>query len=127
VQPTYLYELAYTVPKIDAAPHGADNPLVFGDFAGGTADRFYVQPVAADTESLGKMMRRARTEFAHTGDPGWDAVTSENLPTMVRRRTVSSPTPRTHARGVRAGTGSGGPDRSLTFRNSRLNVVVTGA
>jgi len=82
-RPTYLYELTYTVPRIDGAPHGADNPLIFGNFAGGTADRFYVQPVAADTELLGSRMRRAWVGFARTGDPGWDAVTSENLPTMV--------------------------------------------
>jgi carboxylesterase type B len=31
--PTYLYELAYTVPKGDlGSPHGSDNPLIFGNF-----------------------------------------------------------------------------------------------
>jgi hypothetical protein len=41
------------------SPHGADNPLIFGNFTGGTADRFYVQPVAAETERLGTTTRRA--------------------------------------------------------------------
>ena len=43
--PTYLFELAYTVPKWQGmlgAPHSADHPLVFGNFEGGVADRFYV-------------------------------------------------------------------------------------
>jgi para-nitrobenzyl esterase len=81
--PTYLFELAYTVPRMDGAPHGADNPLIFGNFAGGTADRFYVQPVAAETERLGARMRRAWARFAHTGDPGWDRFTGDGQQTML--------------------------------------------
>ncbi|MBV9919622.1 MAG: carboxylesterase family protein, partial [Pseudonocardia sp.] len=81
--PTHLFELAYSVPRMDGAPHGADNPLVFGNFAGGTADRFYVQPVAAETERLGTRMRRAWARFAHAGDPGWDRFTGDGQQTMV--------------------------------------------
>jgi carboxylesterase type B len=49
---THLYELAYTVPKMNGAfgsPHGSDNPLVFGNFRGSVTDRFYVYPPAAET------------------------------------------------------------------------------
>jgi len=84
--PTHLFELAYTVPQRDGilgAPHSADHPLVFGNFCGGIADRYYVQPVAADTEGLGNRMRRAWADFAHTGNPGWAPFTPETLRTMV--------------------------------------------
>ena len=76
----------YTVPQGDGilgAPHSADHPLVFGNFCGGIADRYYVQPVAADTEGLGNGMRRAWADFAHTGNPGWAPFTPETLRTMV--------------------------------------------
>jgi len=84
--PTYLFELAYTVPKwqgLLGAPHSADHPLVFGNFEGGVADRMYVSPVDADTERLGDRMRQAWAEFAYTGKPGWDEFTSDGLQTMV--------------------------------------------
>jgi para-nitrobenzyl esterase len=83
---TYLFELAYTVPKLNGAygaPHGADNPLIFGNFGGGTAERFYVDPPAPDTDRLSSVMRRAWTEFARTGDPGWDILTAGGLETMI--------------------------------------------
>ncbi len=84
--PTYLFELAYTVPQHDGilgAPHSADHPLIFGNFAGGVADRMYVQPVATGTEALGKQMRRTWAGFARTGDPGWDPFSADGLQTMV--------------------------------------------
>jgi para-nitrobenzyl esterase len=84
--PTYLFELAYTVPQhggILGAPHSADHPLVFGNFSGGVADRFYVQPVAADTQQLGDHMRRAWVDFARTGNPGWSAFTTGRTQTMI--------------------------------------------
>ncbi len=84
--PVHLFELAYTVPRAGGllgAPHSADHPLVFGNFAGGIADRYYVRPVAAETERLGRRMRRAWADFARTGDPGWAPFTGEDLRTMV--------------------------------------------
>jgi len=84
--PTYLFELAYTVPRhggILGAPHSSDHPLIFGNFKGGVADRMYVQPVGAQTERLGRRMRRDWAGFAHTGDPGWDPFTTDGMQTMV--------------------------------------------
>lgn len=84
--PTYLFERAYTVPRHDGilgAPHSADHPLVFGNLSGGIADRYYVQPVAAETDRLGRRMRRAWASFAHHGDPGWAAFTTDGLQTMI--------------------------------------------
>jgi para-nitrobenzyl esterase len=43
----------------------------------------YVQPVVAETELLGRRMRRAWAAFANTGDPGWDPFTTDGLQTMV--------------------------------------------
>jgi carboxylesterase type B len=77
-QPTYLFELAYTVLRMAGAPHGADNPLIFGNFAGGTADRFYVDPAAPETEQLGSRMRKAWARFAHAGNPGWEPFTAKS-------------------------------------------------
>lgn len=46
------------------APHGSDNPLIYGNFRGGTADRFFVHPPVTETEQLGMLIRRAWTAFA---------------------------------------------------------------
>ncbi len=102
--PTYLFELACTVPQhggILGAPHSADHPLIFGNLAGGVADRFYVQPVSADIEQLGNRMRRAWVNFAWTGDPGWHQFTPTELETMVYDN-VSREQPYQHARTLQA-------------------------
>ena len=84
---SYLYELTYQVPGMGGllgAPHGADVPLIFGNFQGGSADLPYGgDPPSAQTEALGETMRAAWTSFARTGDPGWPAFTTAELLTKV--------------------------------------------
>lgn len=84
---SYLYELAYPVPGMGGAlgtPHGADVPLIFGNFQGGSADLPYGgDPPSAQTEALGETMRAAWTSFARTGDPGWPAFTTAERLTQV--------------------------------------------
>jgi para-nitrobenzyl esterase len=83
---TYFYELTYPVPGMGGAlgaPHGADVPLVFGNFRGGSANLTYVDPPSAETEVLGVRMRAAWTSFARTGDPGWAAFTAAERLTQI--------------------------------------------
>jgi para-nitrobenzyl esterase len=99
--PTHLFEFAHSVPKLDAAPHGGENPLIFGNFAGGTAERFYVAPASAGTEALGTYLRGIWAAFAHTGDPGWAPYTEHDGGAMVFD-TASSRRPYPHARTLAA-------------------------
>lgn len=83
---TYLYELTYPVPGMGGAlgaPHGADVPLVFGNFRGGSAGMTYEDPPSAEIERLGKKMRTAWTAFARAGDPGWANFTAAERLTRV--------------------------------------------
>ena len=85
---TYLYELTYPVPGMGGAlgaPHGADVPLVFGNFRGGSAALTYDDGglPSAEAEALGEQMRAAWTGFARTGNPGWAAFTASERLTQV--------------------------------------------
>ncbi|MDH6109468.1 para-nitrobenzyl esterase [Kitasatospora sp. MAP12-15] len=84
----YLYQLATALPADGdfgavGAPHGADTPLVFGNYRLCEANPFYPDPPGARTEALGTAIRRAWTAFARTGDPGWPAFDAERRLTRV--------------------------------------------
>ncbi|GAA0556053.1 carboxylesterase family protein [Actinomadura livida] len=66
--PVHLYELAWSANGLGAC-HGLDVPLVWGNLAGGIADLLIRDATAAD--QLSSRIRRAWTEFAASGDPGW--------------------------------------------------------
>ncbi|MCZ4602827.1 carboxylesterase family protein [Streptomyces sp. Lzd4kr] len=74
--PVFAYELTEPAPADGAlgAYHGADVPLVFGNFTGTGAARGYPTTPSARTEALGCRMRAAWADFAHTGLPGWPAI-----------------------------------------------------
>lgn len=69
----YAYELAWRTSvngkPVDGSPHGADLPLVFGNFGAGP---FGGEPTAAEL-ALSTRMRTAWTSFAERGEPGWPA------------------------------------------------------
>ena len=131
-QPTYLFELAYTVPRgagALGAPHGADNPLIFGNFAGGTADRFYVRPVSsedrtarqADASGLGPVRAHRR--------PGMGPVHRRGAPDdgVRHRMRTASLSPRTHIACLRPSAVRGpGPGRPLITEGDDMadDIVV---
>ncbi len=83
---THLYELTHPVPGMGGVlgtPHGADVPLVFGNFRGGSAEIAFGDPPSPEIEGLGEAMRAAWTGFARTGDPGWAAFDGREKLTRV--------------------------------------------
>lgn len=83
---SHVYELTLAVPGRHGslgAPHGADVPLVFGNFDGGSAALTYGGRPSAAAEELGRSMRAAWTAFARTGDPGWPLFGPADLSTQV--------------------------------------------
>jgi para-nitrobenzyl esterase len=63
---TWLYDLAWA-----SAAHGIDVPLVFGTGDTRFAARLLGSPPPAGYAELSERIRRAWTDFAATGDPGW--------------------------------------------------------
>jgi carboxylesterase type B len=53
--------------------------MIFGNYVGGTATRFYAEPVPQDTLHLAETMCHAWTQFAGTGDPGGKDWTLANF------------------------------------------------
>lgn len=77
----HVYELTWTVPAMGGAlgaPHGADLPLVFGNFDASPGRELLggVSP-SAQVLALSAFVRRAWTEFARAGDPGWPAYDAQ--------------------------------------------------
>ncbi len=69
----YLYELTWPAPGLGGALgacHGLDVPLVFGNLTAGQPALLIGEPTA-EAAAVSQMLRRAWTDFATTGDPGW--------------------------------------------------------
>ncbi len=71
----WLYELTWPAPGMGGsfgACHGLDVPLVFGNLTAGQPAVLIGEP-SAEAFALSAQMRRAWTDFALHGDPGWPA------------------------------------------------------
>lgn len=66
----HLYELTWPTPGLGAC-HALDVPLAWGNLTGGIADVLIADRTAAG--ELSAEIRRAWTDFAKSGDPGWPA------------------------------------------------------
>lgn len=104
--PTYLYELAHTVPVADGrlgAPHCSDLPLVFGDFREGLGIELYAGEPSPDDRRLGEMMRAAWASFLLDGDPGWTPYDLDEQPARIftsAESVVTAPYPETASQAV---------------------------
>lgn len=82
----HLYELAWSAPAnggVLGACHGLDGPLAFGNLTDGFAGRLIGSPTPPEAEELSTQFRKAWTDFAATGDPGWPAYDSDRRLTRV--------------------------------------------
>ena len=82
----YLYELTWPAPSTAfpfGAFHGADLPLVFGDFTTGFGQMLGGPEPSAEVLELSARFRAAWTSFAATGDPGWPAYDTERRLTQL--------------------------------------------
>ena len=71
----HLYELTWPAPGMGGilgACHGLDVPLVFGNLTAGQPAVLIGDPTP-EAEAMSSQMRKAWTDFATTGDPGWPA------------------------------------------------------
>ena len=78
----FLYELTFGVPFLGAC-HALDLPLLFGHFDVDLGAHLLARADRADVIAVGGAMRRAWTDFARTGDPGWPAFDPATRPTRV--------------------------------------------
>jgi para-nitrobenzyl esterase len=70
----HLYELTWSAPGLGGglgACHGLDVPLVFGNLSSGQPAILIGDPPSPAAQELSAQIRRAWTEFAAHGDPGW--------------------------------------------------------
>ena len=82
---TYMYEFAWRSSVADGAYgafHGLDIPFVFNNLDMVTGANKMLGPDGAPPE-LGTKMQDAWVQFAKTGNPGWDAYTTEDRKTML--------------------------------------------
>ncbi|WP_306371489.1 carboxylesterase/lipase family protein [Nocardiopsis sp. CC223A] len=76
----HMFELTWSAPGnggILGACHGLDVPLLFGVYDAGLGQMLFGPGDAPKAEALSAHMRRAWTDFATTGDPGWPAYDTE--------------------------------------------------
>ncbi|MFI5782910.1 carboxylesterase/lipase family protein [Nocardia sp. NPDC051570] len=79
---SYLYEYRYNHTP-DGAGHGTELPLVFDTLATASGTRLFGTDPAPEVRTLGEEMRRAWTNFAIHGDPGWPAYHPDGQPTRL--------------------------------------------
>ncbi|MEY2231457.1 MULTISPECIES: carboxylesterase/lipase family protein [Streptomyces] len=75
----HVYELTWSAPGMGGALgacHGLDVPLVFGNLEHGQPAALIGEKPFPEAEEVSARMRRAWTEFAAHGDPGWPAYGS---------------------------------------------------
>jgi len=71
----FLYELTWPAPAMGGALgacHGLDVPLVFGNLTVGATAMLIGEPTPK-AHTVSEQLRTAWTQFAITGDPGWDS------------------------------------------------------
>ncbi|HRY09504.1 MAG: carboxylesterase/lipase family protein [Actinobacteria bacterium] len=85
--PTHLYELAWEAPGLGGAVlgacHGLGVPLTFGNLTAGAAELLIGAAPSATAARLSARVRRAWTDFASTGNPGWPAYAPPERLTWV--------------------------------------------
>ena len=78
---TFLGEVTVESPTLGAC-HGIDVPLLFGTYATPTA-RMLLGTPSEEMRAAGDALRRAWTDFAIHGDPGWPAFAARGGPTRL--------------------------------------------
>ncbi len=82
----HLSRFAWESPALDGALrscHGAELPFVFGNLDTGLAKFFLDGTATAQQRELSRLMTRAWTDFAATGDPGWPVASHDATPVRV--------------------------------------------
>jgi para-nitrobenzyl esterase len=79
---TFMGEVTVESPVLGAC-HGIDVPLLFGTYATPQARMLLGGPPSDAIRAAGDELRRAWTDFALHGDPGWPAFTGSGGPTRL--------------------------------------------
>jgi para-nitrobenzyl esterase len=79
---TFVAEVTVESPALGAC-HGIDVPLLFGTYATAQARMLLGGMPSEAVRAAGEALRRAWTDFALRGDPGWPAFTGAAGPTRL--------------------------------------------
>ena len=79
---TFMGEVTAESPVLGAC-HGIDVPLLFGTYGTGAAQMLLGGEPSDAIRAAGDELRRAWTDFARHGDPGWPAFTGTGGPTRL--------------------------------------------